>query len=351
MDLEKLEKLHELKEKGILSAEEFDQKKAELLDENKIEKKEYTAKNDETDGSHLGIIKGSFYAFVLAFKRWNDFKGRTSRFDYWGAYVFLFIAYFIITIFITLCGSSPNFILIPLYWINIMLYIRRLHDVNMRGWWILTIIVPFIISFFQGDKKENRFGAAPVTDEKKAAFLVIGAFTFSVLIELGLGGYTEANKKYAIAKTTDQVQSIITNVRTLFSGQRFYSSLTSADAYMMGILSAEMFDESTKKAVNAYGGSILLGAPNDGRYFSITFNGLPRDVCAQLVTSNWGGASLGFVGLIVSSTEQAIPTNNTASSPTFATALGAFSVTPAEAMAACGRNSIGNSSSITWIYR
>lgn len=35
MDLEKLEKLHELKEKGILSAEEFDQKKAELFNENK----------------------------------------------------------------------------------------------------------------------------------------------------------------------------------------------------------------------------------------------------------------------------------------------------------------------------
>lgn len=35
MDLEKLEKLHELKEKRILSAEEFDQRKAELLNENK----------------------------------------------------------------------------------------------------------------------------------------------------------------------------------------------------------------------------------------------------------------------------------------------------------------------------
>lgn len=44
MDLEKLEKLHELKEKGILSAEEFDQKKAELLDENKIEKKRIHSK-------------------------------------------------------------------------------------------------------------------------------------------------------------------------------------------------------------------------------------------------------------------------------------------------------------------
>lgn len=35
MDLEELEKLHELKEKGILSAEEFEQKKADLLNENK----------------------------------------------------------------------------------------------------------------------------------------------------------------------------------------------------------------------------------------------------------------------------------------------------------------------------
>lgn len=343
MDLEKLEKLHELKEKGILSAEEFDQKKAELLNENKSEKKEYTTTNDETDCSHLGIIKGSFYAFVSAFKRWNDFKGRTSRFDYWGASVFVCIASFIITLFITLCGVSPDLILIPLYWINITLYIRRLHDINMRGWWILTIIVPFIVSFFQGDKEENRFGAAPVTDEKKAAFLAIGAFTFSVLIG-ALLGYSEANKKYAIAKTTDQVQTIASNIRMLFASQRTYTTLTPAQALALGILTEESVSGS--QGLNPFGGTIEFGAPEGGRYFSITYNGLSADVCTQLVTSNWGGISSGFVSLIVSNTEQAMVFPSV-----FETAKGDFPVTPAEAMAACGRNSIGNSSSITWVYR
>ena len=45
-------------------------------------------------------------------------------------------------------------ILIP----NICVQIRRYHDINRSGWWILCPIVNFIFLFFAGDEGENDYG-------------------------------------------------------------------------------------------------------------------------------------------------------------------------------------------------
>ncbi|MBO4644332.1 MAG: SHOCT domain-containing protein, partial [Alphaproteobacteria bacterium] len=111
MDLEELEKLHELKEKGILSAEEFEQEKQKILNDTKketVENNNNSSENNDNqsevynDFSHLGVIKGSFEAFISMFKRWNDFKGRTSRFDFWGANLFLILLQILFNIFSTI---------------------------------------------------------------------------------------------------------------------------------------------------------------------------------------------------------------------------------------------------------
>lgn len=48
---------------------------------------------------------------------------------------------------------------------SVALSIRRLHDVNRSGWWLLTIIPPFIWAFFRGDESENRYGKNPLNEE------------------------------------------------------------------------------------------------------------------------------------------------------------------------------------------
>ena len=176
----------------------------------------------------------------------------------------------------------------------------------------------------------------------------------------GIAGYSQAMSKFKVSKTTDQVQTMVTNVRTLFAGQRSYDGLSKADgdyttAYTMGILTDETWDKTNKKATNPYGGSILLGTPNSNHYFSITYNGLSADACTRLVMADWGDASSGLVGLIVAGTAQsAAPTDDQAKSPTFATAKagadGGFPVELTKAVEKC-QGTTDNDSSITWIYR
>ena len=52
----------------------------------------------------------------------------------------------------------------------------------------------------------------------------------------GIQGYSMAMSKFKVSKTTDQVQTMVTNIRTLFAGNRTYNGLTGGNAYTMGIL-------------------------------------------------------------------------------------------------------------------
>ena len=167
----------------------------------------------------------------------------------------------------------------------------------------------------------------------------------------GIQGYSMAMAKFKVSKTTDQVQTMVTNIRTLFAGQRTYNGLSDLKtAYTMGILTDETYDGSN--ASNAYGGSILFGTPNSNHYFTITYNGLSQDACTRLTMADWGDASSGLVGLIVQSSAQAAPQDNAAKAPTFSTAAGTFPVALADAVAACtDKAKADNDASITWVYR
>ena len=39
--------------------------------------------------------------------------------------------------------------------------VRRLHDVDFSGWWILTVVVPLIMMFFKSDMVPNKYGDVP----------------------------------------------------------------------------------------------------------------------------------------------------------------------------------------------
>ena len=177
----------------------------------------------------------------------------------------------------------------------------------------------------------------------------------------GIAGYSQAMSKFKVSKTTDQVQTMVTNIRTLFTGQRTYDGLTGANAYTMGILTDETWDGTN--ASNAYGGSILFGTPNNKKYFSITYNGLSQDACTRLVMADWGDSSSGLIGIIAKSTAQDAPgdgalTLNAAAgangSGTFLTSskteASSVPVILTSAVGACA-DGVDNAASITWIYR
>jgi len=116
------------------------------------------------------------------FVRWNDFKGRSSRSEYWWGYLFSGIVNIVLNVLIPNLepGDSTGLFLLSLLKLGILLFIlvallsltaRRLHDVNKSGWWYLLIftiigIIPLLYWFVQkGDETDNRFGPDPLANK------------------------------------------------------------------------------------------------------------------------------------------------------------------------------------------
>ena len=124
----------------------------------------------------LGAIKN---AFIKCF----DFKSRSSRSEFWYFYLFTTILGFFglqIDRFFNLeilglqlsninevatLGPTYIFLYFLFFIPSLSLYIRRLHDIDRSGWWLLIAIIPFIgiitLIFFwclKGSQNRNTYG-------------------------------------------------------------------------------------------------------------------------------------------------------------------------------------------------
>lgn len=65
----------------------------------------------------------------------------------------------------TLAGSAISLLFLGAYiWFLAITGIKRCHDMDISGWWIVTILVPVIVLiwvFWPGDRDANRFGPPP----------------------------------------------------------------------------------------------------------------------------------------------------------------------------------------------
>ena len=117
--------------------------------------------------------------FLSALKKYAEFSGRAQRSEYW--YFVLF--YFLIAVGLAfidgltgmfnpaagiglLSGLLTLGLLIP----SISVSVRRLHDTNRSGWWLLIAFVPLVgaivlLVFCVQDSSpgDNKFGANPKT--------------------------------------------------------------------------------------------------------------------------------------------------------------------------------------------
>lgn len=102
---------------------------------------------------------------ISCFNKYFDFKTRSSRKEFWYWQLFRILMFLSITYLESLGLSGllfiSNFIfLIP----EIAVSIRRLHDINKSGWWILltfTIIGIIPLTYFyciKGDDDNNVYG-------------------------------------------------------------------------------------------------------------------------------------------------------------------------------------------------
>jgi len=117
--------------------------------------------------------------YLLALKRYAEFKGRSTRPEYWYFTLFNFIFIVAAMLLDNLLDlnfeNTPYGILYAVYALGSFLpglsaAVRRLHDVNKSGWFLLISLIPLIGSIYmlvvlarKGDASENKYGPDPYT--------------------------------------------------------------------------------------------------------------------------------------------------------------------------------------------
>ena len=147
---------------------------------NEIKKTETTkSNNSETKTTKSYKKMGLIEATKVCFSKYFDFTSRARRAEYWYFALFLLIFGVILDVFdAIILGVSYSFynelgILGGLFSLitfipGISVSVRRLHDINRSGWWLLlflVIIIGWIVLLIwfckDSDKEKNRFGNNP----------------------------------------------------------------------------------------------------------------------------------------------------------------------------------------------
>ncbi len=115
--------------------------------------------------------------YLIALKKYAVFSGRSRRKEYWYFYLFYILFIFVLTFIDIMIGTYDAvaeigliggvfvlFMLIPL----LAASVRRLHDTDRSGWWLLINLIPLIgaiviLVFTLQDSKpgENQYGSNP----------------------------------------------------------------------------------------------------------------------------------------------------------------------------------------------
>ena len=117
--------------------------------------------------------------YIKALKKYAVFNGRASRKEFWYFFLFhtIFMTVFIVSIYATgtvTPGKGVGLLnglyflyflatIIPSYAVSV----RRLHDIDRSGWWVLIVLIPFVgivlLVWAAQDSSpgENRFGQNP----------------------------------------------------------------------------------------------------------------------------------------------------------------------------------------------
>ena len=124
--------------------------------------------------SAAAYIKSFFKYVGRCLQKFAVFKGRATRAEYWCFILFSFLLDSVLyPVMINITGTETadivtGFVLICLFIPSVSVGVRRLHDINFKGWWILisiTIIglIPLWIMYcLPGKPEKNRFGSREV---------------------------------------------------------------------------------------------------------------------------------------------------------------------------------------------
>lgn len=190
--LRSIEKLHQMKQGGIISEEDFETAKQDLLTGKSRSRAINNVRSESKSPAPLPAFLTPSWSYPsdndplawisLPLKRFTDFKGRSCRKEFWmfqlvvaGLMILLLIGGSKAAagfgsgadegkLLLSLAILGFLFIAIP----QLALQVRRFHDQDKSGWFALVTFVPYlgplIIAGFmliEGTHGENQFGPDP----------------------------------------------------------------------------------------------------------------------------------------------------------------------------------------------
>ena len=106
---------------------------------------------------------------LVVLERYAKFDGRAGRGEFWWFVLANFLVFIVLAILIQISGifwllyiGYALALIVP----SIAVAIRRLHDTNKSGWWLLIGLIPFggivllVFYILEGTNGPNNFGAA-----------------------------------------------------------------------------------------------------------------------------------------------------------------------------------------------
>lgn len=124
----------------------------------------------------------------------------------------------------------------------------------------------------------------------------------------GIAGYSKAMTSSKSIRAWTRFQCWSPTSARCSPGQRSYSGLSNANAISFGIIPGEM-DGGGGVITNAFAGNVTIGTAaqngNADAAFTIKYEGLGREACVTMATSDWGsGSSSGLVNMTVSAADK-----------------------------------------------
>lgn len=101
--------------------------------------------------------------YLKVLQNYTNFKGRARRQEYWMFFLINFIISIILGIIdeVLKIDFLGNIYSLAVFLPSIAVAIRRAHDTNKSGWYILIPIYNIILMATEGDTTENEYGSDP----------------------------------------------------------------------------------------------------------------------------------------------------------------------------------------------
>lgn len=111
--------------------------------------------------------------FLSPFRRWSDIEGRSRRREFWMFHLLQLVAVLALLLVTHPLPEMVGLLVVCAYvavgfFPGVALQIRRLHDTDRSGWWMLIGLVPylgavalFVLNCLDGTRGENRYGPDP----------------------------------------------------------------------------------------------------------------------------------------------------------------------------------------------